>query len=289
MVQPFVKTRGLRKCVSFLIVVCSILLTSNFCFFLESAGALEILRGKAIQGGLLIFKTDPGNIIRINGQKVTVSSEGFAAGGFHRNDTKILIVEAVLPNGQTKKLSINPEIRKYTEQRISGLPNNMVNPPSHLMERIHRERKLVISARSHDTPLEGFSKKFVWPVIGIVTGTYGSRRILNGKPRSPHYGIDIAAPSGTKVFAPQSGIIRMVAYLYFTGWTVILDHGHGLSSTFLHLRETSVSEGNAVKQGDAIGAVGSTGRSTGAHLDWRINLFEKRLDPFLVAGPMPTK
>ena len=122
---------------------------------------------------------------------------------------------------------------------------------------------------------------------GIITGVYGSRRILNGQPRAPHYGIDIAAPKGTPVIAPQDGIITMVDDLYFTGWTIIMDHGHGLSSTFLHLDQTAVEEGQTVKRGEALGTVGSSGRSTGPHLDWRINLFEKRLDPMLVAGPMP--
>ena len=111
--------------------------------------------------------------------------------------------------------------------------------------------------------------------------------MLNGEPRAPHYGIDIAAPKGTPVKAPADGIIRMADDLYFTGWTIILDHGHGMSSTFLHLETTAAEVGDSVSQGQVIGTVGSTGRSTGPHLDWRINVFGKRLDPMLIAGPMP--
>ena len=126
-----------------------------------------------------------------------------------------------------------------------------------------------------------------WPVEGIITGVYGSRRILNGEPRAPHYGIDIAAKTGTPVKAPADGIIRMVENLYFTGWTIILDHGHGLSSTFLHLDTTEARLGQKVAAGQVIATVGSSGRSTGPHLDWRINLFERRLDPMLIAGAPP--
>ena len=145
------------------------------------------------------------------------------------------------------------------------------------------------AARAHASRINAFAGPFSWPVKGIVTGVYGSRRILNGKPRAPHYGIDIAAPENTPISAPQDGIVRMVSDLYFTGWTIILDHGHGVSSTFLHLKKTFVSVGNKIRKGAKIGTVGSTGRSTGAHLDWRINLFEKRLDPALVAGPMTSQ
>ncbi len=256
---------------------------------LGQAGAVEILNGQAIQGGLLVLKTKPGSKLTINGKKTMVTPQGLAVAGFHRDDTTTLIVQAKHPNGTTEKLVLKPSTRNYPEQRIDGLPTEMVTPPPVVLERIARDRRLVIAARAHASSINAFAGSFSWPVKGIVTGVYGSRRILNGKPRAPHYGIDIAAPENTPISAPQDGIVRMVSDLYFTGWTIVLDHGHGVSSTFLHLKKTFVSVGNKIRKGAKIGTVGATGRSTGAHLDWRINLFEKRLDPALVAGPMPSQ
>ena len=260
-----------------------------FCFLPGKVEAVEVLSGKAIQGGLLILQTKPGSDLTINGKKTMVSSQGLAVTGFHRDDTTTLTIKTKHPDGNVQKILLNPEIRIYQEQRIDGLPRKMVTPPDKVLDRIARDRKLVISARAHASKISAFAGKFSWPIKGIITGVYGSKRILNGKPRAPHYGIDIAAPEGTPITAPQAGIVRMVSDLYFTGWTIILDHGHGVSSTFLHLKNTTVSVGVSVKKGDIIGTVGSTGRSTGAHLDWRINLFSKRLDPELIAGPMPSR
>ena len=268
----------------------SLLVLITLLFFLAGpVKAVEIIRGKAVQGSLLVLKTKPGSDLTINGKKIMVSPQGLAVAGFHRDDTTTLVILAKQPDGNVRSLEIKPEIRVYQEQRIDGLPRKMVTPPEEVLDRIGRDRKLVISARAHSSNISAFSEKFSWPIKGIITGVYGSRRILNGKPRAPHYGIDIAAPAGTPIAAPQAGIVQMVSDLYFTGWTIIIDHGHGVSSTFLHLQNTTVNIGANVKKGDIIGTVGSTGRSTGAHLDWRINLFAKRLDPELIAGPMPSR
>ena len=259
-------------------------------FMLGSAApveALEIIRGKAIQGGLVIISVADGSSLTANNTPLMISPGGLAAIGFHRDETDSITLEETAPDGKIMTLTLTPEVRQYKEQRINGLPGKMVTPPEAVMARISRDSQNVRDARAHASPLDAFSKQMDWPTRGIITGVYGSRRILNGQPRAPHYGIDIAAPKGTPVIAPQDGIITMVDDLYFTGWTIIMDHGHGLSSTFLHLDQTAVEEGQTVKRGEALGTVGSSGRSTGPHLDWRINLFEKRLDPMLVAGPMP--
>ena len=259
-------------------------------FMLGSAApveALEIIRGKAIQGGLVIISVADGSSLTANNTPLMISPGGLAAIGFHRDETDSITLEETAPDGKIMTLTLTPEVRQYKEQRINGLPGKMVTPPEAVMARISRDSQNVRDARAHASPLDAFSKQMDWPTRGIITGVYGSRRILNGQPRAPHYGIDIAAPKGTPVTAPQDGIITMVDDLYFTGWTIIMDHGHGLSSTFLHLDQTAVEEGQTVKRGEALGTVGSSGRSTGPHLDWRINLFEKRLDPMLVAGPMP--
>lgn len=253
----------------------------------SDTNAIEILKGQAIQGGLILIKTAPGSRLTLDDTPLMATADGIAVIGFHRDDTAPVMVVATAPDGTVTSRQFTPQTRIYEEQRIEGLPPKMVTPPDEVVARIKRDREMVVMARSPATPIANFTGDFAWPAQGIITGVYGSRRILNGKPRSPHYGIDIAAPKGSPVIAPQGGIIRMVADLYFTGWTVIIDHGHGVNSTFLHLEDTSVIPGDQVKKGQVIGTVGSTGRSTGPHLDWRVNLFGKRLDPQLLAGEMP--
>ena len=251
------------------------------------AHALEIWRGAAIQGGMLILKSHPEAVVRLNDAILPVASNGLMVIGFHRDDSTSITLTASLPDGTTKTLTLTPSKRSYKTQRIDGLPAKMVTPPQAVLERIARDRQAVIEARAIISNLDAWQGSFLWPVEGIITGIYGSRRILNGAPRAPHYGIDIAAPKGTPIIAPAAGIVRLVDDLYFTGNTIIIDHGHGVSSTFLHLDSVAVKENMAVAQGDVIGAVGSSGRSTGAHLDWRVNWRDKRLDPERLAGAMP--
>lgn len=253
----------------------------------QSVLALEIYRGHATQGGLVIVKADPEAILTIDDQPLELAENGFAVIGFHRDDTLPVTLAAIYPDGHSDLLTITPEPRQFKEQRIDGLPNNMVTPPKDVLDRIARDRVAVSNVRAIDSSLTGWQQDFIWPAHGIITGVYGSRRILNGEPRAPHYGIDIAANLGTPVNAPADGIITMIDDLYFTGMTIIMDHGHGISSTFLHLDQTNVTIGEIVKQGEIIGTVGSSGRSTGAHLDWRVNWYDKRLDPALLAGSMP--
>ncbi len=253
------------------------------------AESIEIIRGKPLQGGLLVLKVDNDSKLTVNGETIPVSLNGKAIVGFHRDEKEPLHLIETHRDGSKKELILKPKLRVYQEQRINGLPKNMVTPPEKVLKRILEDRKQVTKARSYSTSINAFEKIFSWPIKGIITGTYGTKRILNGKPRAPHYGIDIAAPKGTPVRAPQAGIIRMAKNLYFTGLTIILDHGHGLSSTFLHLSGTKIKVGQRVQKNQIIGNVGSTGRSTGPHLDWRINLLKKRLDPHLIAGTMPKK
>lgn len=253
----------------------------------QSAIALDIYNGHATQGGMVIIQTDPQAELTIDNQPLAVAKNGLAVIGFHRDDDAPVTLMARYPDGHRETLTLTPATRQFKEQRIDGLPQNMVTPPQDVLDRIARDRKAVSDARAVISDLTGWQQDFIWPSHGIITGIYGSRRILNGQPRAPHYGIDIAADTGTPVKAPADGIITMVDDLYFTGTTIIMDHGHGISSTFLHLEKAHISVGRFVKQGDIIGEVGSSGRSTGAHLDWRINWFSKRLDPALLAGPMP--
>ena len=156
------------------------------------------------------------------------------------------------------------------------------------LARIRREGAEIAAVRRRDTAATWFARGFRWPLFGVVTGVYGSQRILNGEPRRPHYGIDIAAPTGTPVGVPAAGLVALAeADLFFTGGTVLIDHGHGLTSVYSHLAEVLVRVGDKVATGDILGTVGATGRVTGPHLDWRVNWFKTRLDPALLAGPMP--
>lgn len=252
------------------------------------APALEFI-GKFSQGALVEGRTQPGNRVELNGSEVQVDPEGRFLIGFGRDapPQAELIVYSRYAMPARHVLTI--EQRRYQEQHIDGLPGKLVTPPESALERIRREAALVAAARRISTPESYFANGFDWPVkTGIITGVYGSRRVLNGEPRRPHYGIDIAAPVGTPVYAPAPGVISLVHEdMYFTGGTLIIDHGHGLSSTMIHLQRVLVAEDEQVTGGQLVGEVGATGRATGPHLDWRINLFSTRLDPELIPGLAP--
>ena len=168
-----------------------------------------------------------------------------------------------------------------------GCPPKLVTPPDDVIARIRADAGAVRAARAIDTPEPMFLSGFTWPAKGRISGVYGSQRVLNGQPRQPHYGIDIAAPTGTPVVAPADGIVRLAKDLYFSGLTLMLDHGHGVGSALLHLDRFDVSVGDRVRQGDFLGTVGATGRATGPHLDWRVHWFDRRIDAGLLVGEMP--
>ncbi len=249
------------------------------------AAALE-LRGQAIQGGLVYGQVAPGSRLRLDGRAVRVSPEGRFVLGFGRDAAPSATLRVTRPDGQSATHSLTVVQRDYAVQRIDGLAQEMVSPPEDVWARIKADAAQVRAARGHDSALPHFAGPFRAPVEGVVTGVYGSQRILNGKPRQPHYGVDVAAPAGTPVTAPAGGLVRLAAPdLYYTGGTIILDHGHGLTTTFLHLARLEVAVGQTVRQGEVIGTVGSSGRSTGPHLDWRVNWFDARIDPQRLLEP----
>ena len=259
------------------------------CLFLPvgGTGAVDQVRGQALQGDLMVFKVEVGSQILLDGTPLAVSPLGYFAFGFHRDDRAAVRVDILSPEQNTQQLLFIPQTRAYDIQRIDNLPSAMVTPPQKLLDRIKKDVADVKAARAvfseqEDALINGFN----WPVWGRISGIYGSQRILNGKPRQPHYGIDIAAAPGLAVKAPADGTIVMARDLYFTGGTIIIDHGFFVNSTYSHLTRMITPVGTHVKRGDIIGTVGSTGRSTGPHLDWRINWKQKRLDPLLLAGPL---
>ena len=246
------------------------------------------LMGDFIQGGLVQGRTDPDTKISLDGRVVTVTPNGRFVFGFGRDAPATAILHSVTPSGRHRMLKLKIKKRGYRIQRINGLPKKMVTPSAAALSRINAEGRAIRAARAIFTPAPHFAGGFIWPAKGRISGVYGSQRILNGKPRRPHLGIDIAAPTGTPVVAAAPGEVTLAnTDMYFTGGTVIINHGHGLSTVYSHLSAISTELGEMVKQGAKIGKVGSTGRSTGPHLDWRINWFQERLDPMLLVDPMP--
>lgn len=246
------------------------------------------LSGTLIQGGFAKGSVPPGSRVTYDGIDVTVGPDGGFLIGFHRDEAADTVLEVALPDGTVQRYPLRIEPREYDIQRIDGLPEEKVTPPQEVLDRIGADAALVRSARDRNSPETWYETGWIWPVTGRISGIFGSQRILNGEPRQPHYGIDIAVPTGTPVVAPADGEVSLVhPDLYFSGGTLMIDHGRGLASAFLHMETITVSVGQFVRKGDRIGTVGATGRATGPHLDWRINWFGKRLDASLFAGPMP--
>ena len=236
--------------------------------------------GKFIQGHFIIGKTDPGTKVKIDKKQVKVSKDGYFAFGLNR-DRKYDVVITIEKDGVKEKITKRVQKRKYNIQKIDGLEEKKVTPPEEVYERIKKENKLIAEARAVDSDLDFFKDKFIIPVDdSIITGVYGSQRILNGKPKWPHYGLDFAQKEGTPVKAMLDGTVTLAEPdLYYTGGTLIFDHGHGISTLYMHMQKILVEKEQKIKQGEIIGTIGSTGRATGAHLDIRLNWFDIRLDP----------
>ena len=257
------------------------LLAVFFILISSHVNAIEF-QGKFIQGHFLLGKTNSNAKIIIGKKEVKVSKDGFFVFGIDR-DRKFDIIFTKIIDGKKSKIIKKILKRKYNIQRIDGLEESKVTPPESVYKRIKKENNAIGEARAINSNLRSFKEKFIMPVEGIISGVYGSQRILNGKPKWPHYGIDIAAKQGTMIKSSGNGVVTMAEDdLYYTGGTIIMDHGHGISTIYSHLENILVSVGDRINQGDIIGTVGSTGRSTGPHLDFRINWFQTRLDPMSV-------
>jgi murein DD-endopeptidase MepM/ murein hydrolase activator NlpD len=246
------------------------------------------LSGAAIQGGLMFGTCSPVCSVSLDDKEVMVSPAGHFVIGFDRDESgeRVLQVREADGSEQVTVLAIAP--REYQIERVDGLPPQTVTPDPEALERIRQEAAMVASARARRDARADYAAGFAWPASGRISGVYGSQRVLNGEPRRPHYGLDIAAPTGTPVHAPADGVITL-AYddMYFSGGTIVLDHGQGLSSSFLHLSRILVEAGATVRQGDVIGEIGATGRASGPHLDWRMNWLDRRVDPQLLVGDAP--
>ena len=257
---------------------------------LPVAHAGVTLEGGFTQGGMLIGHGAQGAQVWQDGKKVRVSGQGLFLLGFGRDAPATSELKIRHADGREETRTLKVARREYRIQRIDGLPKRKVTPRSKEdLKRIRDDYVAVRKARANDDPREDFLSGFMWPVEGPISGVYGSQRVLNGKPRRPHFGVDIARPTGTRVAAPADGIVTLAAPdLFFSGGTLIIDHGHKLSSSFLHLSRILVEEGQRVKKGEPVAEIGATGRVTGPHLDWRMNLRDHRIDPQLLVPPMPS-
>ncbi|MDD7805098.1 MAG: M23 family metallopeptidase [Endozoicomonas sp. (ex Botrylloides leachii)] len=243
------------------------------------------LKTHLTQGGLFFGEVTPGSQVFYNGESISVSPKGQFILGFGYNAKLKQTYQVVDDKGTKKNITLKLTPREYAVQRINGVAKKYVKPTKMALERIKLDSQRVKNARLQNSRQQDFFQGFNWPLTGPITGVYGSQRVFNGEPRRPHFGVDIAAITGTKVHSPADGRVTLASNnLYFSGGTLIIDHGYGISSSFLHLSRVLVVSGQKVNRGDVIAEVGATGRVTGPHLDWRINWFEKHLDPQILAG-----
>ncbi|MSO70592.1 MAG: M23 family metallopeptidase [Alphaproteobacteria bacterium] len=254
-----------------------------------AACPLDIDHSKLKQGALVIGKTTPGTKLEFYKRVVRVdAATGAFVIGFDRDAPAAMTLAVTCPDGKSEPVKLAIAKRKYSIERLTGLPEEQVTPPPELLERIKREDAVIRAARADDNPLPYFLQGFQWPAKGRLSGFYGDQRFLNGEPRAPHLGLDIAGPVGTPIAATAAGIVTMAERdLFYTGGTVVIDHGHGVNSVYSHLSEVRVAVGDKLAAGQNIGRMGKTGRVTGPHLHFNINWFQLRLDPALVLGPQP--
>ena len=263
------------------------LLVSFFSTALMASSNLpyKILSGEAIQGGFVLLEIEKGGHLKYKGYRVDADENGRVLIAFSRDDKPKQEFKVLNSAGVVTNTYIEIQQREYAIQRIDGLPKNKVTPDKKTSDKIWQDILQAKKARKINLPTAYFDGGFDWPAKGIISGVYGSQRVLNGKPRRPHFGVDVAAPTGTPLYAPGDGKITLQADMVLSGKTVMIDHGYGLRSTVMHLHKIKVEEGDIVKKGDIIGEVGSTGRSTGPHVHWGMSWFNVRLDPALTIQP----
>lgn len=246
------------------------------------------LSGKIEQGALILGKTAITNNVYFDKQKLSLSKQGDFVFGFSRDDSKTHQLTIINVNDEKLIKKLTPTKRQYKIQRITGIAKNIMQPSPKAIARIKKDNQQIAEARATNSLLTSFSFGFVAPNKGQITGVYGSQRVFNGVKKRPHFGLDFAAKTGDSVIAPADGIVTLFEpNMFYSGGTLLLDHGHGISSSFLHLSKSYVKKGDEVIRGQKIAEVGSSGRATGPHLDWRINWFNVRLDPALALKAQP--
>lgn len=259
------------------------LLTLTLSLSAQATDKLAInLSGEVKQGGLIIGKTTPNSRVMLNDKPLKVSTSGDYAFGFSRDDNNTYLLVITDSQGNKVEKTLKPAPQKYNIQKVNGIKKAIMNPNVKAQTRSKKDSAQIKAIREVSSDLNAFAQGFIPPIDGVITGVYGSQRFYNGVPKSPHYGLDYAGKIGDPVKAPANGTILLwVPDMFYSGGTMVIDHGHGISSTFLHLSKSYVQVGDEVKQGEVVAAVGNSGRTTGPHLDWRINWHQMRLDPAL--------
>jgi murein DD-endopeptidase MepM/ murein hydrolase activator NlpD len=237
------------------------------------------VKGTLEQGSLALGYAEAGATVTVDGQKMRLSPDGVFAFGFSYDQTEPSVVAVTWNDGTVETQSFTPTVRQYEIQRVNGLPQNTVTPPPDVLARIKKEAENIYLARRRDTVGEDFLSGFDWPAAGIESGVFGSQRVDNGVPMTPHFGVDMAAPTGTPIHAPAAGTVTISDDYYLDGGFTLIDHGQGVSTCYLHQSKRLTAVGDVVKRGQLIGRIGQTGRATGPHLHWAMNWFEVKLDP----------
>ncbi len=243
-----------------------------------------------MQGAVLIGHVDPGTLnLTLDGVPVRIASDGQFIIGFGRDAPPTAILRATLRDGSAASLPLTVAPRAWQIETIASVPR-FAQPSAEFARLREPELARINAARRIEAASEGWRQRFVWPVVGRISGLFGSQRIYaNGEKGAPHSGVDVARPAGTPVMAPADGVVILAADHPFTleGNLLMIDHGMGLNSAFLHLSRIDVKAGDVVRQGQPVGAVGMTGRASGPHLHWSMKWQDQRVDPLLIAGPMP--
>jgi murein DD-endopeptidase MepM/ murein hydrolase activator NlpD len=254
------------------------------CFSTSSVFASGLkLKGEMTQGSLIRGQVEVDHQVWLNDIPLKISPDGYFVFGFGRDAKSSQQLKWIDAQGVQHIQPLTLQTRTYNIQKIEGIPSKYVSPLKEVSARITLDNQQIAKARALNDGRTDFYQDFIWPAAGPISGVYGSQRVFNGTPKRPHFGVDVAAPKGTPVYAPADGIVTLfVADMYYSGGTMVIDHGHGVSSTFLHLSKGHIEAGTTVKQGDLVAEIGATGRATGPHLDWRINWFKERLDPALL-------
>ncbi|MFB2812810.1 M23 family metallopeptidase [Shewanella xiamenensis] len=268
---------------------CKAALLPLLTLFSLSTQAQVSFDGKFEQGALIRGKAPAGTQVSLNGEAVKVTPDGHFAFGFDRDAQLTQELGLMYPDGLTEVKPLNIKKREYNIQNVKGISNKIMKPDPVAQERAAKDTAQVKAARGTFSEQTAFLQSFIWPLTGRISGVYGSQRIYNDVPGNPHFGVDVAAKTGTVVVAPADGVISLsVPDMFYSGGTMVIDHGYGVSSSFLHLSKLYVNAGETVKQGQAVAEVGATGRANGPHLDWRLNWFQMRLDPTTIVPPMAT-
>ncbi len=245
-----------------------------------------MLQGSIEQGAMVVGRTAPGSRVTLGERALRVAADGTFVFGLDRDAPAEVALQVAAADGNTLTSTLAVKPREYNIQRVTGISERIMNPSAKDLARIEVESAQIAAARARDDERTDFLQSFIWPADGPITGVYGSQRYYNGVPKRPHYGVDVGIPTGTPVKAPAAGIVTLAhPDMFYSGGTVIIDHGHGVSSTLMHLSKVLVTEGQRVQQGEVVAKSGATGRSSGPHLDWRMNWFGERIDAQKLVPP----